>query len=84
MWGFAHLSEFPGACFVTTAVQKSKGVADEHNVARAFVKARSLVASAETIDPSADIHVVIFTSRDFAGPKRSSADYRALECSCGR
>ena len=83
MWGFAHLSARRGAFLVTIAVQKSKGVADEHNAARAFVKTRRLDALVGTSDGIADMIAVIVTPHDLCGPKTSSADYRALECLCG-
>jgi hypothetical protein len=52
MWGFAHLVDLPGASFVTLGLQKSKGVANEHNVARAFNKPRRLHALVRVTDPS--------------------------------
>ena len=69
MWGFAHLSALPGALLVTIAVQKSKGVADEHNAARAFVKTRRLDALVGTSDWIADMIAVIVTLHDLGGPK---------------
>ena len=54
MWGFAHLYARAGAFSVTTTLQKSQGMDDEHNVAHAFEKRRQLVALVRCVSPNRD------------------------------
>ena len=69
MWGFAHLVDVAGASFVTVAPQKSKGVENRLNVARAFSKARRRHALVRAIDPSVALIASISRLYDFVRTK---------------